>query len=90
MIFLTANILISYILPFFFVLSLLIFVHELGHFLLAKMTGIRVERFSIGYPPRLFGKKIGDTDYCISATPFGGYVKLAGMIDESIDRKSVV
>jgi regulator of sigma E protease len=89
MIFLAVNIITSYLLPFVFVLSLLIFVHELGHFLLAKLTGIRVERFSIGYPPRLFGKKIGDTDYCISATPFGGYVKLAGMIDESMDQGSV-
>ena len=83
--FLIANILTTYIIPFFFVLSLLIFVHELGHFLFAKLVGIRVERFSIGYPPRLFGKKIGDTDYCVSATPFGGYVKMSGMIDESMD-----
>jgi regulator of sigma E protease len=84
-----AGIFLSYIVPFFFVLSLLIFVHELGHFLLAKLTGIRVERFSIGYPPRLFGKQIGDTDYCVSATPFGGYVKLSGMIDESMDTDGV-
>ena len=86
---LAANIFTSYLIPFFFVLSLLIFVHEFGHFLLAKLTGIRVERFSIGYPPRLFGKQIGDTDYCVSATPFGGYVKLAGMIDESMDTAGV-
>jgi len=70
---------------FIFVLSILIFVHELGHFLAAKLSGIRVERFSIGYPPRLFGKKIGETDYCISLTPLGGYCKMAGMIDESLD-----
>ncbi|NLP12613.1 RIP metalloprotease RseP [bacterium] len=89
MLIIAANLFTSYIIPFFFVLSLLIFVHELGHFLLAKLTGIRVERFSIGYPPRLFGKQIGDTDYCVSATPFGGYVKLSGMIDESMDTESV-
>lgn len=79
----------SYLIPFVFVLGLLIFVHELGHFLFAKLVGIRVERFSLGFPPRLFGKKIGDTDYCISAVPFGGYVKMSGMIDESMDKNSI-
>ncbi len=74
-----------YILPFILAIGVLVLVHELGHFLFAKMMGIRVERFSIGFPPRLFGKKIGDTDYCISAIPLGGYVKMSGMIDESMD-----
>ncbi|MFQ5864914.1 MAG: RIP metalloprotease RseP [bacterium] len=73
------------LLSFVFVLALLIFVHELGHFVTAKIVGIRVERFSLGYPPRMIGKKIGDTDYCISWLPLGGYVKMAGMIDESLD-----
>jgi regulator of sigma E protease len=77
------------LLPFVFVLGLLIFVHELGHFLAAKLAGIRVERFSLGFPPRLIGKKWGDTDYCISALPFGGYVKMAGMIDESLDKDGI-
>jgi regulator of sigma E protease len=72
-------------LAFFFVLGLLIFVHELGHFLAAKWAGIRVERFSLGFPPRMIGRKIGETDYCISWVPLGGYVKMAGMIDESMD-----
>lgn len=79
--------LMSTFLPFVFVLGLLIFIHELGHFLAAKWAGIRVERFSLGFPPRMFGKKIGDTDYCISWIPLGGYVKMAGMIDESFDEK---
>ena len=79
----------SYLLPFVFVLGLLILAHEFGHFFLAKLSGIRVERFSIGFPPRLFGKKFGDTDYCVSAVPFGGYVKMSGMIDESMDRDSI-
>lgn len=70
-------------------LGILIFIHELGHFLLAKLVGIRVERFSLGFPPRAFGKKIGDTDYCISYVPLGGYVKLAGMIDESMDKDAI-
>jgi len=78
---------VTTILSFIFVLGLLIFVHELGHFLVAKLVGIRVERFSLGYPPRMIGKKIGDTDYCISWLPLGGYVKMAGMIDESLDEK---
>jgi regulator of sigma E protease len=74
-----------YYLSIFFVISVLVFFHELGHFLFAKMFGVRVERFSIGFPPRLFGVKIGETDYCISAIPFGGYVKMTGVIDESMD-----
>jgi regulator of sigma E protease len=72
---------------FYFVVTLgiLVFIHELGHFLAAKLFGMRVDRFSIGLPPRAFGKKIGETDYCVSWIPFGGYVKIAGMIDESFD-----
>ncbi len=66
-------------------LGVLVFIHEFGHFLAAKLTGMRVDRFSIGFPPRAFGKKIGDTDYCVSWFPLGGYVKIAGMVDESMD-----
>jgi regulator of sigma E protease len=72
---------------FYFVVTLgvLVFVHELGHFLAAKLFKMRVDRFSIGFPPRAFGKKIGETDYCISWIPIGGFVKISGMIDESFD-----
>ena len=71
------------------VLGILILIHELGHFLAAKISKVRVERFSIGFPPRLVGIKIGDTDYCISSIPLGGYVKLTGMIDESMDGEGI-
>jgi regulator of sigma E protease len=70
-------------------LGILIFVHEFGHFIAAKLTGMRVDRFSIGFPPRAFGRKVGDTDYCISWVPLGGYVKIAGMVDESMDTEFV-
>jgi len=83
------TILADYGLPFIFTIGLLVLAHEFGHFLLAKLVGIRVERFSLGFPPRLFGKKFGDTDYCISAIPLGGYVKMTGMIDESMDESSI-
>ncbi len=76
------------LLAIIFVFGLLVLIHELGHFLAAKWMGVRVERFSIGFPPRLFGKKVGETDYCISAIPLGGYVKMSGMIDESMDTQS--
>lgn len=66
-------------------LLILVFFHELGHFLAAKLFGMRVERFSVGFPPRVWGFKKGETDYCIGATPLGGYVKISGMIDESMD-----
>ena len=59
-------------------LGFLIFIHELGHFFAAKRCRIRVEKFSIGFGPRLFGFRRGETDYCISALPFGGFVKMAG------------
>ena len=103
-----------------FTLGILILIHELGHFFVARMMGIRVERFSIGMPPRFLSiqnkvdgfwiklyvpwfiqrianattvefriprkhPKAGDTEYALSWTPFGGYVKMSGMIDESMD-----
>jgi regulator of sigma E protease len=73
------------ILAFIFVLGLLIFVHELGHFIVAKRSGIRVERFSLGFPPKLIGKKIGETEYCIGIVPLGGYVKMIGEDEFSDD-----
>ncbi|MDO9070353.1 MAG: RIP metalloprotease RseP [Deltaproteobacteria bacterium] len=60
------------------VLGVLVFVHELGHFLMAKLFGVRVDAFSLGFPPKLLHKKIGDTDYRLSVVPLGGYVKLFG------------
>ena len=66
------------ILAFVFVLGVLIFVHELGHFLMARRIGVRVLTFSLGFGPKLIGFRRGDTEYCISAVPLGGYVKMAG------------
>ncbi len=83
------TILSQYVLPAVPVFAFLVILHEFGHFILAKAVGIRVDTFSIGFPPRLFGKKIGDTDYCVSAIPLGGYVKMAGMIDESMDKEGI-
>src|ERR1700684_570105 len=60
------------------VLGIVIFVHEWGHFIAAKLSGIRVDVFSFGFGPRIFGVKRGDTDYRISALPLGGYVRMAG------------
>lgn len=59
-------------------LGILIFVHELGHFLAAKYSGVGVLKFSLGFGPRVIGKKVGETEYLISAVPLGGYVKLLG------------
>jgi len=66
------------IISFIIVLGVLIFIHELGHFLIARFFGVGVEKFSLGFGPRLFGKKVGITDYRISAIPLGGYVKMVG------------
>ncbi len=65
-------------LAFLFVLGVLIFVHELGHFLMARRIGVRVLTFSLGFGPKLVNVKRGGTEYCISAIPLGGYVKMAG------------
>lgn len=66
---------------FVFILGSAVVLHEFGHFIVAKLLGIRVETFSVGFGPRLFGRKFGTTDYRVSAIPLGGYVKLGG--DES-------
>jgi regulator of sigma E protease len=66
------------LLAFLFVLGVLIFVHELGHFVAARRVGVRVLKFSLGFGPRLLGFKRGDTEYVVSAIPLGGYVKMAG------------
>lgn len=66
------------IVSFVIVLGVLIFVHELGHFLVARLFGVGVERFSLGFGPRLLGRTVGMTDYRLSAVPLGGYVKMVG------------
>jgi regulator of sigma E protease len=66
------------LLAFIFVLGVMIFIHELGHFLVAKLQKIRVHAFALGFGPRLWGFRRGETDYRINALPLGGYVKLAG------------
>ena len=111
----------TYIIAFAFLISFLVFVHELGHYLAARSIGVKVERFFVGFPPRLgtftsipggwknqhiflqkmltinlngnrFGakkykekEKGSGTEYCLAIIPFGGYVKVAGMVDESMD-----
>lgn len=61
-----------------FVLGVLIFVHELGHFIVAKRAGIRVDKFSLGFPPSIFSKQVGETVYSVGIIPLGGFVKMAG------------
>src|SRR2546430_1626106 len=67
-----------YIVAILIVLGPLVFIHELGHHIAAKLFGVRVEVFSLGFGKRLFGFKRGGTDYRVSALPFGGYVKMSG------------
>lgn len=87
---------------FIITIAILVFVHEFGHFIAAKLSGMRVDAFAIGFGQRLFGfnKKTGftfgslpkdinlegNTDYRVCILPLGGYVKVAGMIDESLDK----
>ncbi len=66
------------VLSFIFVLGLLVFIHELGHFLVAKRVGIKVHRFALGFPPYIFTKTVGETAYSIGIIPLGGFVKMAG------------
>jgi regulator of sigma E protease len=69
---------VTTLLAFLFVLGVLVFIHEAGHFLMARWHGVRVITFSLGFGPKLLKWQRGDTEYCISAVPLGGYVKLAG------------
>jgi len=73
---------VTSILAFLFVLGVLIFVHELGHFVMARRIGVRVITFSLGFGPKILSFRRGDTEYCVSAIPLGGYVKMAGETPE--------
>src|SRR6056297_2985054 len=66
------------LLIFILIFSFLILTHEFGHFIIAKKSGVKVEEFGLGYPPRIFGKKIGETVYSVNWIPFGGFVSLYG------------
>lgn len=70
-------------------LSILVGLHEGGHLLAAKFFGMRVEKFSIGFPPKIWGFQYGETEYSIGAIPLGGFVKISGMVDESLDTESL-
>ncbi|MDO6437587.1 RIP metalloprotease RseP [Cyclobacterium sp. 1_MG-2023] len=70
-------------------LSILVGLHELGHLLAAKMFGMRVEKFSIGFPPKIIGFQWKETEYSIGAIPLGGFVKISGMVDESLDSEQL-
>src|SRR5436305_5565215 len=74
------------LISFAFVLGVLVFVHELGHFLAAKRVGIRVTKFQLGFNPTVLSFKRGDTEYGIGALPLGGYVKMAGDTPEDVER----
>jgi regulator of sigma E protease len=74
------------LLAFAFVLGVLVFVHELGHFLAAKRVGVRVLKFQLGFNPTVFSFKRGETEYSIGALPLGGYVKMAGESPEDVER----
>ena len=66
------------VIAFIVLIGVMVVVHEFGHFVVAKLCGVRVEAFSIGFGPRLFGVKCGDTDYKVCLLPLGGYVKMTG------------
>ena len=70
------------IIAFIIILAALVLIHELGHFIAAKKAGVKVEEFAIGFPPKLWSKKIGETEYSINAIPIGGYVRMEGELEE--------
>ncbi len=80
------NFFIYYILPFIFVLGILIFFHELGHFLLAKAFNVKVLKFALGFGPPLAKKQVGDTEYSIRSVPLGGFVKMLGENSEEDEK----
>jgi regulator of sigma E protease len=76
------------LLIFILILSVLVLFHEFGHYFVAKKNGVRVEEFGLGLPPKVFGKKIGETEYTFNALPFGGFVKLTG--EDSTDQEATL
>lgn len=74
---------------FFIVLSILVIIHELGHFIAAKLNGIKVEEFGFGLPPRVFGIKFGETIYSLNLLPFGGFVKVLGEEEDELTGKKL-
>src|SRR3989344_5918055 len=70
-------------LVFFLILSILVVIHELGHYAVARFIGVEVEEFGFGLPPRIWGKRIGKTIYSLNWLPIGGFVKLAGEDEET-------
>lgn len=78
---------VSAILLFIVILLVLVVVHEFGHFIVAKWVGMRVDEFAFGFPPRIFGKKIGETTYALNALPLGGYVSIWGENGSEEDKK---
>lgn len=84
-VFALGNSVVATILTFILILGLLVFVHELGHFIMAKRAGMKVEEFGFGFPPRMFGVKRGETTYSINWIPLGGFVKILGENGDSTD-----
>ena len=78
---------LSAILLFILILLVLVVIHEFGHFIAAKLVGMRVDEFAFGFPPRLFGKKFGETTYAFNAIPLGGYVSIFGENGSEEDKK---
>ena len=78
---------LSAILLFILILLVLVVVHEFGHFIVAKLVGMRVDEFAFGFPPRIFGKKFGETMYAFNAIPLGGYVSIFGENGSEEDKK---
>lgn len=81
--------LLSSILQFILCITIIVGLHEWGHMATAKWFGMRVEKYFIGFPPKLFGFKRGETEYGLGAIPLGGFVKISGMIDESMDKEQM-
>jgi len=75
------------ILQFIFGLFIIVGLHEMGHMIFAKLFGIRVEEYSIGFPPKIFKFKFKETEYSLGVIPLGGFVKISGMINEDLDNK---
>ncbi len=80
---------LAMLLKFTLAITILVGLHELGHMMPARWFGMRVEKFFIGFPPKIFSFKYGETEYAFGATPLGGFVKISGMIDESLDTEAL-
>jgi regulator of sigma E protease len=85
----SGHFLLIWVIPFLIVLGIMVFIHELGHFLIAKYFNVKVQKFALGFGPKIAGRQIGETEYSVRYIPLGGFVKMLGENDEDDESEKI-